>query len=151
MSYTSPPIFADGNLLSAAQMNTLSDDVEFLHGVVMGPNIPFCSVVSNTGGSLDATNAVWMIRHKHRYLHYYISQLASQSDSLEIRYDGTAVYSDGGDRTAPWAWSGYVDLDSTPGGLTVGNWYEITVHYTPKTGSGVVQVIYLLESPETSL
>jgi hypothetical protein len=92
-----------------------------------------------------------MVRHTHRYLLYYLTQNASTSDSLAIRYNGTTIYSDGGDRAAPYTWSGYIDLNSSPGGLTVGNWYQIDLNITQKTGSGVTQCVYLLESPNTSL
>jgi hypothetical protein len=148
MAYTSPPTFVNGNILTASQLNLLADDVQFLAGIAGRINIPFQSIISGAGSGIDA---VWQIRHTHRYLLYYITQNASTSDQMKIRYDGTEIYSDTGDRAAPYLWSGYVDLDSSPGGLTVGDWYQIDLDIVQKTGSGVTQVIYLLESPNTSL
>jgi hypothetical protein len=48
MPYTTPPTFVDGQIVSAAQLNILSDDIEFLNGVMAGPNIPFQSITWDT-------------------------------------------------------------------------------------------------------
>lgn len=148
MAYTAPSTFVDGNVLTASQLNILSDDVQFLFGLASRVVIPFQSIVSGAGSGIDA---IWTVRHTHRYLLYYLSQNAATSDSLEIFYGGSSVYSDGGNRAAPYTWAGYVDLDSTPGGLTVGTWYELSLAIVQLSGSGVTQCIYLLESPNTTL
>lgn len=150
MSYTAPPTFSDGNLLSASQLNALADDITFLAGIAGGVNIPFLS--EETGAGSGFSN-VYKIRHLHRYLHYKIRQTASTSDSLEIRYNGDTVYSDGGDRAAPYEWSDSIDLDDTGiiTGLTYGNWYEVKAIISQKTGSGVSVLDYLLESDSATL
>ena len=148
MSYVSIPAKSDGDVLTAGFLNQLADNAQFLAGIAGQINIPFVGETTVAGGNFTYK---YRIRHIHRYLHYYIAQVASTSDNLDVKYDGTTIYNDGGDRTAPYAWSGYVDLDSTPGGLTVGDFYEVYVSVTQKTGSGQTTLWYLLESPNTSL
>lgn len=150
MAYTSPPTFADGNVLTASQLNTLADDVQFLAGVAGRVVIPFQSIISGAGSGIDS---VWMVRHTHRYLLYYLTQNASTSDSLIINYNGTAVLNDGADHPAPYTWSGHIDLEDTGiiTGISYGSFYALDLNITQKTGSGVTQVIYLLESPNTTL
>lgn len=148
MAYVPVPTKADGDVLTASLLNQLADNCQFLAGIASQVNIPFVAEETVAGGNFTYK---YRIRHMHRYFHYYIAQTASTSDNLDVKYDGTTVYNDGGDRTAPYAWSGYVDLDATPGGLVVGDFYEVYVSVTQKTGSGQTLLWFLLESPSTTL
>lgn len=148
MAYVAPPTFVDSNVLLASQLNTLGDDIAFLYSKISGANIPFVCEETAAGGGFTY---VYKIRHMHRYLHYKMRQIASDSDSISIEYDNTTIYSDGGNRTAPYTWSGYIDLDSTPGGLTIGDDYEIQAHVAQVTGSGVTFLDYFLESDSTTI
>lgn len=151
MAYVPVATKADGDILTAGLLNQLADNCQFLFGIASQINIPFVSETTVAGGNFTYK---YRIRHQHRYLHYYIAQIASTSDNLDLNYNGTTIYNDGGDRTAPYAWSGHIDLNDT--GIitptpTIGNFYEVYVSMTQKTGSGVTTLWYLLESPNTSL
>lgn len=148
MSYVSVATKADGDILTAAFLNQLADNAQFLAGIASQINIPFVGETTVAGGNFTYK---YRIRHQHRYLHYLIAQITSTSDNIDIYYDGGSIFNDGGDRTATYTWSGHVDLDSTPGGLVAGDFYEVYVDVTQKTGSGVTRLYYLLESPNTSL
>lgn len=148
MAYVPLASKADGDILTAAYLNQLADNAAFLEGIASAVNVPFVTETTVAGGNFTYK---YKIRHMHRYLHYYIAQTASTSDNIDVYYDGGSIYNDGGDRTAPYAWSGHVDLDATPGGLVVGDFYEVYVDVTQKTGSGISTLWYLLESPNTSL
>lgn len=151
MSYISLASKSDGDILTAAYLNQMANNAAYLQGLAGAVVIPFSAVQSATGSGISD---IYVIRHTHRYLHYWISQTASTSDSIEIRYNGTAVYSDGGDRVAPYEWQSYIDLENlgvitpTP---TKGSFYEITFAIVQKTGAGVTRINYILESPNTSL
>lgn len=149
MPYTSPPNFSDGAILTATQLNNLSDNIEFLYGVVQGVNVPFSSLRTE-GIELTSANNQWTVRHLHRYLHYRMRQITGTSSNVKIYYNGQTVFEDGGTRNAPYTWSGYIDLNSSPGGLTIGNVYDIYVTNDFAAGN-VFSVDYLLESDGTSI
>lgn len=148
MAYVPLASKSDGDVLTAAYLNQLADNAAFLAGIAAAVNIPFVGETTVAGGNFTYK---YRLRHTHRYLHYYIAQITSTSDNIDIYYDGGSIFNDGGDRTATYAWQSYVDLDSTPGGLVVGDFYEMYVDVTQKTGSGVTRLYYLLESPNTTL
>ena len=143
MPYTNPPTFVDGQIVSAAQLNTLSDDIEFLNGVVAGPNIPFQSVTWDT----NSGEHTWYVRHRHRYLHYSFTISSDAADDVKIYFNGVQVFHDGapGQNT----FTGYVDLNSF-GSWTAGAWYPIRFEYD-KQNNSVCTVNYLIESAGTAL
>ena len=167
MAWTTPPTFTDGNVLSATQLNVLSDNCEYLYGLVTAPNVPFSSLKS-TGTSLDSTNNSWFIRHKYNYFHFRI-----EFGTEDIHADGLGIYLDGneifqsdddwvnatdtisigfgtGISTTDTAVFGYVDISGLS--LTVGTWYEIYVDVPFSAGgSDYCVVAYMLESDSTSL
>lgn len=65
MAYTAPPTFTAGSVLSAAQMNILSDDIEYLYGKVGGA-VPAVNAHKTTSTGDDAYYA---FRYKGRYIH----------------------------------------------------------------------------------
>jgi hypothetical protein len=128
VAWTSPPTFSSGNVLSAAQLNVLSDNQEFLFGYVSGQNPGIASLVLLTDG-----DGFGVIRHEQRYLHVvYLCQ-----DDIKIYYDATEVFHDG----AP---DGVVNdsaiIDLNPFSFTVGQLY--TVKFTMDSGT----VFYFYES-----
>lgn len=161
MAYTTPPTFVAGAILTASQLNTLSGDIEFLHGVASGLNVPFSSV-RVTGDSINDTKVHWYIRHKHRYLHYRARVTAGDIDEFRIYYNGTRIVQDDTNRSSPYTYqstgaptatypatSGVV-IDLNGLSLTVGNWYEIYVEMTQLT-TMTASVDYILESDATSI
>lgn len=136
MAWVSVPTFNDGDLLTAAKLNILSNDLEFLHGYVTGDNNAFVSVEL-----LTDTSAYFLLRHKQRYLKtIYLCQA-----DYEIFYDDggggwTSVWHDGApDGTIND--SRIIDLNSY--GFTVGRIYTIKV--TMDSG-----VIWLLKESDTN-
>ena len=119
MAWTVPPTFAAG-VLSAAQLNILSDDIEYLYGIAQQVQIPFSVLV--TADDLTVNNNGWRIRYLHRYLHYRISIDTWNCTSMAIYLNNTQVYIDSVTRNN-YTWAGYVDVNSL--GLTVGNWYNL--------------------------
>ena len=127
MAWTTPPTFVDGNKLSAAELNKLSSNLEYLKGTVDGPNTPFPSVTSSSDINID-----FWIRHKLRYCHYKATvETGVTSDALEINiYDSAgslalAVVNEGTNHAGPYTYEGYADANA----LTVGTWYRIDVRF----------------------
>jgi len=83
MAYSTPPTFADGNILTATQLNTLSANQEYLKGVIDAPNVPSIQV---------GDNADFWFRHTLPYFHWYFYvNNGSTVDKVEIK-----IYSDDG-------------------------------------------------------
>ncbi len=141
MAWTTPPTFVTSNAASAAQLNILSDDLEFLQGVAAGPNAPFQSVVFTNSGT-----ATYHLRYRYPYLHYSYTVSVDPGDDIKIKVNGTTKVSDGapGEATV----TSYVDLTSM--GLTPGTWYPVTVEWA-KDANSVLTVRYLVTSNATSL
>jgi hypothetical protein len=131
-SWTSPPTFVADSVLSAAQLNIISDDLEYLYGYVSGQNPCMASLVLTVDG-----DAFGVVRHLQRYLHVvYLCQ-----DDIKIYYDATEVFHDGApDGTIND--SAIIDLNSF--GFTVGQLY--TVRFLMDSGT----VFYAYESDSAS-
>lgn len=141
MAYVTPPTFVDGNVLSAAQLNILSDDIEYLHGVTDTPNFGFV-----LRGASASTILAYYIRHKHRYLHYRYRIETHDANEVQIEYGGEMIDADM--VGAIGTYSGYYDLDSY--GFTVNDWYQVSVIYTSSSNS-YITVDYLLEADTTTI
>lgn len=141
MAWTTPPTFVTSNAASAAQLNILSDDLEFLQGVADAPNAPFQSVVFTNSGT-----ATYHLRYRYPYLHYSYTVSADPGDDVKIKVNGTTKVSDGapGEATV----TSYVDLTSMS--LTAGTWYPVTFEWM-KDANSVCTVHYLVTSNATSL
>lgn len=137
MAWTSPPTFSSGAVLTASQLNILSDDLEYLHGYVSGQNPGMASIVTDFDG-----DSFGIIRHMQRYLHcVYLCQ-----DDIKIYYsdDGsswTQVFHDGAPNGTV-ADSTITDLNGF--GFTVGALYH--VKFTMDSGT----VFYMYESDSAS-
>jgi hypothetical protein len=141
MAWTTPPTFVDASPASAAQLNILSDDLEFLQGVAAGPNAPFQSVVHTNSG-----NTTYHLRYRYRYLHYKYVISTDPGDDVKIRVNGTISYSDG--VASMGTYSGYVDLNSL--GLTAGSWYPVIFEWQ-KTVNSVCTLWYIVTANVTAL
>jgi hypothetical protein len=120
VAWSAPPTFSTGNVLSAAQLNVLSDDLEWLHGLVSGANPAMASAVLTVDG-----DAYFVIRHTGRYLHgVYLCQ-----NYFEVYDDGDPDVTIN-DSITP------VDLNTF--GLTIGQLYTVRCHMD----SGTVFYLY---------
>lgn len=124
MAWTTPPTFVDGNLLSAAQLNVLSNDLAELYGMAQGPNTPFLSMVS-AGVSLTASNNLWYMRYQLPYLHFKCRCVDFGIHSFEIYLNGVQRVSDPTDYAPSHTYQGYIALAGL--GLTLGALYPIYV------------------------
>jgi hypothetical protein len=124
MPWTSPPTFVTDAVLSASQLNVLSDNQEYLYGYVSGQNPGIASLVLTVDG-----DGFGVMRHMQRYFHVvYLCQ-----NDIKIYYDATEVFHDGApDGTVND--SAIIDLNAF--GFTVGQLYTVkftmdsgTVHY----------------------
>lgn len=150
MAWTSPPTFADGNILTANQLNILSDDIEYLYGLGDVLNVPFCSK-RYEGSSPFQNVARWRIRKKYRYLHYSFTLSAGYiNPDFRLYYDVNKIF----EITSPstlstlQTWSGYVDLNGLS--LTTGTWYLIYWYGDPSSNNSSI-ANYLIESSGTTL
>lgn len=135
MPYTTIPTRADGDILYAAHLNLLSDNVEYLYGLVNQTNAGTYAYELGPGDGATETAAKWVIRHKTNTFRYDIRVETGTIDSLTIKYASTVIYNDGADRSNPYTYSGTVDLTSF--GFTVGTWYVISVVADGEPGSAI--------------
>lgn len=130
MAYTTPPTFNTGDILSATQLNILSDDIEYLNGFVVGSSPAMVSVKLAVDG-----DALFIIRHTQRYLHVkYRAQ-----DNCKIYYDATKVFDGGssvGDQTRT--------IDLNPYGLTLNQFY--TLKFSIESTADPLYVYYAYEA-----
>lgn len=147
MAYTTPPTFADDTILTAANLNILSDDVEHLYGLISGVNIPFSSQTITASGE----SRRWIFRRQARYLHYKIRNITNDTDELHINVNGNDEYDDVTNRSGAYTWEGYIDLTGITAVPAVGAFYEVYVDITFDTGPNDLRVDYLLESDSTTL
>lgn len=152
-TWSDPPDFTSGAILTATQCNQLSDCIEFLHGLITGVNVPFRSI--GIGTDVDQGDEVLIIRHLGRYLHYKVTMDSGEHDELRLYYNDDEIYADNGHQVSPYTWSGSIDLYDT--GIlavtpTVGEFYEITFRWRWQEGeTGAARIEYLLESDQDTL
>lgn len=147
MPYTTPPTFSNGSVLTATQLNTLSDDVEYLYSITHGMNMPFTSETSTATG--DTRH--WEFRRQGRYLHYKIRSTQNDTDQIDITVNGNIEYTDSINRIGAYTWSGYIDLTTITSVPSVKAFYEVYVTYTSLTGPNEWVVDYFIESDSTTL
>lgn len=110
MAWQVPPTFSNGNVLTAAQLNILSDDVEFLYGLVGGGiNTPFASLPTVT--NLTSANNQWLFYHINNNFHFLVRLISDDNNDLEIFYNGQRVYHDSTNYSGAHTYSDYIDLD----------------------------------------
>lgn len=147
MAYQTPPSFSSGAVLSSAQLNILSDNLEFFWSLMSGVNIPF----SGQTLTLNGDSRVWTFRRVARYLHYKILLDVGDSDELYINVNGNNEYSDASNHSADYTWEGYIDLQAITSVPAVGSFYDVFVDITFSGSPNELQVIYLIESDSTTL
>ena len=121
MAWTTPPTFADGAILSAAQLNILSADLEYLYALLQAPQPAASTLYANR--DLNSTNNSWRIRYKNRYLHYRATVAAGTINTFGIVVNGTSYSISATAQTIGYVYSGYVDVNAQ--GLTVGTIYHV--------------------------
>ena len=152
MAWTTPPTFADGATVTAAQLNALSANCVYLSQMLLGANIPFGSWALDVDDA-DEHNNMWYVTHMHRYLHYKIRLTAGDLTEVSIRYNNLNVWGDSGSFASPHTYEGYVDLHDT-GVITPTPTYGVDYSVWAVTDgdpAADVTVDYIIESSETIL
>ena len=144
MAWTTPPTFTN-SLLSAANLNILSDDLEHLYGLLQMTRPPFRALTLN----LEYSNNLWYIRYRERYLHYKVTVVGGDGNSAIALYvNGVSRWSDATARAQNYVYSGYLDMNSY--GLTAGQLYSVYFTFTFPTYNSGVRVDKLLTSGSTT-
>jgi len=149
--YVSPPTFVTGNILHAGHLNILADDIEYINSLTDFINIPFFQYVYGVGGAQDMTTQKWMLRHRHRYLHYWFTiDTENITNQLYIYADigggPIVIYTHVGGQEAPLTVAGYIDLN--PFGFASLAWMSV---YWGGVAEGLATNHYFFESSFTSL
>lgn len=162
MPYISPPPFTPGAILTAAQLNILSDDIEYINSVTDYINVPFSTYTYGLLGIQNMEDASWVIRHRHRYLHYYLvldsGTITNTPHVLHLDINWGAGwrtgYSAGGVvGSPPNTVAGYVDLEGndvsgTP--ITVADGDFMQIRWSANC-DGLATAYYFAESSFTTL
>ena len=133
MAYTTPPTFSTGNILTAAQLNILSDDINYLNAVGAAPSVGF---LEDTTTSTSTHHTVhYLCRYTNPYLHVITN--AQDSGILKVTVNGTVLINIGSMS------NGYYDhiADATSAGMTLGSFYDITTELT--TNSGTNRIVWV--------
>lgn len=117
MATLNPPVFTNGALLSAAQLNQMSAAVNTISGAALAHTGIFC---------VRGVNQTWYIRRRYRYLHVAYSVTPnSGSVTVSIAF-GTSTGNQWTHSSAvSWQWRTF-DLNAV-GGTTAGVFYAVTV------------------------
>jgi len=126
--YTAPPTFSTGAILTAAQLNILSDDIEHINSLTDFINLPFSTYTYGIGGVQSMSEVYWVIRHRHRYLHYYLTVDTSTITAnlhLDVNWGSgwNTVFSTASGLAAPSTITGYADLNSL--GIPTGSFMQV--------------------------
>lgn len=148
MSYTSPPTFVTGAYLSAAQLNILSDDIEYLRGQQLMPMTGmFRQDNLESWNNVSTSRGGWSVMHLTNTFRYRIVLVQGTSNLLRIHANGNLVYEDTNTRTrvnnTDYVWSATVSISSLP--LTEGAIYGLQVTFRGPSGQNIVKVEYLGE------
>jgi hypothetical protein len=147
MPYQVPPVFSSGNVLTAAQLNIISENLEFFWSLVSGVNIPFSGQTLTASGD----SRVWTFRNVARYLHYKVLLDVGTSDEFELYVNGNREVYDASNHNADYTFEGYVDLTAITSPPSVGQFYDVYVTETFSGSPNELQIIYLIESDSTTL
>lgn len=176
MAYTPPPTFTDGQTASAAQLNVLRDDIQYLYGIAQAPN-PAMVVLRADEEWYTGPN-YFVIRHKHAYVRYriearwwttdnahhpnvraeiYVSNLEGVVISWFPNTPAPTSTTAHGDGTTTKVWDSYFELEDVSGfAAAVGQVYEVKVIGVQESdgehvpGTGYFECTYVYESDSTT-
>lgn len=110
MPFVTPPTFVDGQIMSAADLNKLSDNQEFLYGHVSGINPGFNAI--RTVNSLTSANNAFVFRYNSfvPFFHYRVQLHTGALEALRVYIDGTGYDIATGASIGPGLWDDCIDL-----------------------------------------
>lgn len=121
------PSWTDGELLSAAKLNQLTDAVNAIKGASMAPT----AIFMQTGD--DKT---FYCRHRYRYLH--VTWYNTGSPTFTVNVAGNNELVDTTARTS--AYTATIDLDGITAPPTEGEWYAILVTCSGETAYRLIEL-----------
>lgn len=148
MGYTPPPTFVDGGWLSAAQLNILSDDIEYLRGVQMMPTTGMYRQDNlESWDNTSTSRGGWSLMHLTNTFRYRIVLTSGTSNLLRIRANGQTVFEDTNTRNrtgnVDYVWSDTANIASLT--LTEGAPYGVEVTFRGPSGQNIAKIEYLGE------
>lgn len=150
MAWTAMSNAADATVLSAAWLNTLKSNIEFLKGVQDVPNAPFAAI--RTTANLGNTTTWYFVYDSGApYLRYRCVLEAGSCNRFRIYVNGVQKIKDDTTRNATYTWTPNVTgtIDMSAMGLTQGAVYEVYLE-TQQTGGSYTFVAQLLECANAS-
>ena len=145
-SYTPIPTTINGQILTAAHLNLLSDNANYIYGAAYAPNVPFHARCI-TGTNLVYENNGYWIRHRSNTLYYKFTNTSSSAVST------IKIYANGVQLGATITGSGLTEWTGTRSmsSFTVGDWVLLYVETTGSPGANdIFTIYYLYEQPTGS-
>lgn len=145
MAWTTPPTFADGDYLAAANLNILSDDIEHLRAQSYQVNTGFPVHDLTPGDGSTSTASKWAVKHFSNTFRYWMVVTLGTMDAVRIKFGATTIFNDAADRSNPYTYIGTIDISSY--GFTANTVYDLTVEADGEPGSAnnTLRVYYLGE------
>lgn len=122
MAWTTPPTFADGDYLTAAKLNALSNNQEHLYGMSrqVNPGFPM-RVLNDSDNSTDTVTGGAVMHLTNTF--FYRLYFTGTADFIYIRYNNVQIWNV--NNPTPGVLTGTVDIASL--GLTIGAFYWMSV------------------------
>ena len=137
MAFSTISTLSDAATITAAHLNLLGTNAEFLEGLNTGVRSPFRAILHDATVDGDGVYYRFWFRNRARYLHYSVRLLQNTHDEITIRYNTETVYSDASNKSATYTWDtsgGGFDLWSLSTVPTPGTWYECSVYLDMAAG-----------------
>lgn len=148
MPFFNPPNFQSGAILTAAQMNILTEDTNHFFNSSEYIHPPFNSQAIG----LDSNNSSdHYARRKYQYLHWKMTIPAGGSyTQVIVKVNNNNVVTINSGLTGPATIAGSHNFNSNAYGTSVGNWYHIETNSSGFSGNAGT-IWYFLESDASSL
>jgi hypothetical protein len=134
MAYSAPPTFADNSAPSAANLNVLSDDIEYLEGIRSRHNLPAIVCAQNEKDwNVEGKRWRWQIIYQHDTLviNYTIGSTLGSTPDIYYAANALSADIDGGGDFSGHAGTHTYTCDLSTLGLTLGTVYNIYAEIEP--------------------
>lgn len=146
MTFTPIPAVINGQILTAAHLNLLSDNANYIYGAAYAPNLPFHARCITGSNAAYENNGYW-VRHRSNTLYYKFTSTSSSSVStIKIYANGAQLGStiSGASQTE---WTGTRDMSA----FGAGDWVLLYIETSGSPGvNDTFTIYYLYEQPTGS-
>lgn len=122
------PTFADNDILTASQLNTIVDAAEFLLGLGVTPNPGLLQQTTTSTSTYADRN--YLMRYTGDYIHVITN--ADDHGKLKVTIDGNVVIDI---TTLDDGYKDNVSSSLSGLGLTANGWYDVLVQFTTASGT----------------